>query len=559
MKKSCLFFAFCFLLFGTIAYAQNPNCFRITFSDKNDSPYSIDRPYEFLSPRAIAKRMRFNIPVIKQDLPVNPHYIQALSSLIHPPFDVISTSKWNNSVVIFYHGSENYQNYVDEIMNNFNFVESALPVAYLTTSDFSGIPIHKQTSNAIVYLSSCDYDYGNSIEQIRVHNGQYLHQAGFCGEDMLICVFDGGWINFNNISYFQPLYYNGQIWGTRDFASGVNNVYTGSSHGTSTTSIMAGAIEGELVGTAPKANYYFIRSEIPWFEQLVEEDFWAQAAEIADSLGADVINSSLGYTTFDSAYAVWQNIYTPTDNNGTASIASRAASILAQKGVIVVNSAGNSGNSDWLYVGRPADAPNILAVGAVNKDSIVAKFSSYGPSADGRVKPDVASVGWNTWVVGSSGDIWQGNGTSFSGPLIAGLSACLWQALPQYSSLELMQLIRKYGDSYYFPNDRTGYGIPNFYQIYLDHANNAPENKIPRFSAYPNPTTGKLKIISNLLRATNNELQVEIFDITGKKLSSHHLIIPLSNQIDISHLQSGIYFLHITSDIFSEPVKVIKK
>jgi len=561
---------FCVFATGIFTYAQNPNCFRITFTDKDNSPYAIERPDEFLSQRAINKRVRFEIPITEQDFPVNPQYVQNIQSFFNTITSVIATSKWNNSVVLHCPEVDNWQTIVDQIKEKFSYVKEVLPVAYYDLSKKVETPLPEQISNAIVYRGSCDYNYGKSIDNIKIHNGQLLHKAGFCGEDMLICVLDVGWTAFDLLSVFKPLFENGQIWGTRDLIPGVNDVYTGHSHGTSITSEMVCNIDGVMVGTAPKANYFFIRSDDPWREQLIEEDFYAQACEIADSLGADISTASLGYTTFDFE---WQNIYTPDDNIGTASIASRAATTLAEKGVIVVNSAGNEGNGLWRYLGRPADAFNILAVGAVNKDGVIAGFSSYGPSADGRVKPDVASVGDGAWMLNTVGGAMQGSGTSCSAPIIAGLAACLWQALPQYSSSQMMQLIREYGDCFSNPNDRKGYGIPNFYKIYSDITESVTEEESSNFSVYPNPTTGQLRIESN--KGINPLVSVEIFDIMGKKISSHHLIptsphhlIPSSSHhlipsssphLDISHLSAGVYFVKIHTENGAVVRKVIKQ
>jgi len=565
MNTKTFFFllSFCFfLLFSAFVYGQNPNCFRVTFSDKNNSPYSVTHPEDFLSSRAIAKRERFNIPVVVEDLPVNPQYITAIQNIINEPTSIIAISKWNNSVVLFCPETTNWQSIVNKLVDSLPFVKDVLPVANYPKSKNFEIPVYEQISDAIVYNSSCDYNYGNSIGNIYLHKGDLLHKAGYCGENMLICVFDAGWENFNNLPSFKSLYDNGQIWGTRDLIPGINNVYIGHSHGTAVTSEMASASEGSMVGTAPKANYYFIRSENPWSEQLVEEDFWAQAAEIADSLGADVSTASLGYTTFDTLYK-WQNIYTQNNNDGKSSIASRAASLLAQKGVIVVNSAGNEGNNSWKFLGRPADAFNILAVGAVNGTGAVASFSSYGPSADGRIKPDIASVGWDAWIFVSEGFLTQGSGTSMAAPIIAGLSACLWQALPQYSSLELMQLIREYGNRYNNPDNRTGYGIPNYYQLYLDHTNSIQDNKFPSLSVYPNPTAGELRIMREELRVTS----IEIYDVYGRKVGEKFPSNSLDGWqpevegaiIDISHLAQGIYFLKIDTDAGEVIKKVVKK
>ena len=554
--------AFCFLLFSTLVYGQSPNCYRITFSDKNDSPYSVNRPEEFLSPRAIAKRERFNIPIIEQDLPVNPHYIDSILNFSNESSQIISKSKWDNSVVIFYPETENCQDIIDKMVNYFPFVEDALPVAYYKLSIISETPFHIKSSKVVVNsFFSCDYDYGVGIEQIDIHKGQFLHKAGFCGEGMLICVIDAGWDGFDTISYFKPLYENGQILGTRNLIPCCENtVYTGGGHGTAVTSAMASDIEGKLVGTAPKANYYFIRSENSflfgseniWNEQLVEEDFFAQAAEIADSLGSDITNASLCYSIFDYE---WQNIYSPADNNGTTSIASRAASILAQKGVIVVIAAGNEGLNDWHYITHPADASNILAVGNVNKNGQLSPTSSYGPSADGRIKPDVASVGWKDWCVWSNGQIIQNGGyggTSAAAPVIAGLSACLWQALPRYSSLEIMDFIRQYGNRADNPDDRTGYGIPNFYQCYLDKTYGVEENTKPEVLVYPNPTTGALHVTSAALHVTD----VEVFDIYGRKQSNVSRVT--RNETNIAHLPAGIYFVKIFTESGIITKKVIK-
>jgi len=559
-RKGVARYAPAILLFCFSAYAQSPNCYRITFSDKNNSPYSVNRPEEFLSQRAIAKRERFNIPVTVQDLPVNPHYIDSILNFSSEPSQIISKSKWDNSVVIFYPETESCYDIINEIINHFSFVVDTLPVAYYKLPFISEKQIFTQITenndDARLFSSSCDYNYGRSVDNIKLHKGELLHKAGFCGEGMLICIIDGGFEGFDTISYFKHLFANGQILGTRDLIPGINNVFigTGMGHGTGVASILLSSIEGKLVGTAPKANYFFINSENSWSENLVEEDFWAQAAEIADSLGADVISSSIGYTnSFDYE---WQNIYTIADIDGKASIASRAASILAQKGVIVVQAAGNDGwNPAWKYIGHPADAFNILAVGCVLQNGDVMYSSSYGPTADGRIKPDVVALGENVWYVNSAGKIKNDGGyTSAAAPIIAGLSACLWQALPQYSSLEIMQLIREYGDQANNPDNKKGYGVPNFYQCYLDHTNSVPENKKFDVEVYPNPTTGELSVETH----RNASLQsVEIFDIYGRKCHVSR-VTRHENNINISHLRAGIYFLKIETEKGMNVKKIIK-
>ena len=542
--------------------AQSPNCYRITFSDKNNSPYSIERPEEYLSPRAIAKRERFNIAVTEQDLPVNPQYIEAILNFSTEPAQIISTSKWNNSVVIFYPETENCHDIINEMITQLPFVVDTLPVAYYQLPFITGKSIQKQMPEprkSIVYSSSsCDYDYGKSIVNIRLHKGEFLHKAGFCGEGMLICAFDSNWSGLDTLSYFKPLYDNGQMWGTRDLIPGVGNVYIANDdnfagHGTSCFSDMASCIEGTLVGTAPQANYFLMRTENPWGENLVEEDFWAQGAEIADSLGADVISSSVGYKYFDYE---WQNIYTSDDNDGKASIASRAASILAHKGVIVVQGAGNEGNTEWHYIGRPADAFDILAVGNVSVSGYISYTSSYGPSADGRIKPDVAAAGggWCVWRGQIREFTAEQGGCSGATPKIAGLAACLWQALPQYSALEIMDFIRKHGNRSQNPDDRTGYGIPDFYQCYLDHHIGVSESVMPEFSVYPNPTAGELQITNYELQITN----IEVFDVFGRAVLSHTAHHIPHTAINISHLPAGIYILKVVANEHIYTHKIVK-
>jgi len=455
---------------------------------------------------------------------------------------------------------------------HFSFVVDTLPVAYyklpfITEKSFiSETPV--QTETSVVYSSHfCEYDYGKSIYNMDLLKGQYLHKAGFCGDGMLICAFDGAWKNCETV--LQPLYENGQIWGTRDLAPCVNNVYIGNEdvhpyynvadHGTSTLSLMACCIEGQLVGTAPRANYFLIRTENPWGENLVEEDFWAQGAEIADSLGADVVTASVAYYTFDYE---WQNIYTPADHNGMTSIASRAASILAHKGVLVAQGAGNNGAGPlWSIICRPADAFDILAVGAVNSNGVLAWYSSIGPSADGRVKPDVVSPGEKALALFGDGTIKPYGGTSCATPILAGLAACLWQALPQYSALEVTDLIRKYGDRYNNPDDKYGYGAPNFYQCYLDHSSSVPEKIISEFLVYPNPTKGELHVTCHASHVTD----VEIFDVYGRKLTPRtSYLAPRTSHssslisIDISHLPQGIYIVKITAKGQVYTSKVVK-
>ena len=546
MKKLILL---CVLLGSLVAFAQeSPTCYRISLSDKNNNPYSIDNPSEYLSARALAKRTRFNIPITEQDLPVNPQYLQQIKA-IDNDIRVLCVSKWMNTTTIYCPDSTKLAQ-----ISSLPFVTDILPVAnYDLTIDYE-TPAANETIEPLVPNQSKDtvipFDYGYGYPQIALHNGHLLHNEGFRGDSMLIVVFDAGWTGLDTNAFFQSLFENGQIWGSIDLIPWRHYVYDGHYHGTIVTSTMAVQSEGVLVGTAPKANYFFIRSECPDSEQLIEEDFWAQAAEIADSLGADVINSSLGYTTFVDFP---QGNFTYQDVDGVTSIASRAATILGQKGVVVCISAGNDGANDWHYIGHPGDAFDVLTVGAADAEGNIAPFSSRGPTYDGRVKPDITSVGVNTVCIWPEYGLGTANGTSLAGPVAAGLCACLWQALPTKSSTELMQIIRESGSCYNNPNDSLGYGIPDFFAAYQLHAHDGvAQYSIPTVSVFPNPCT-------DLVTIPNRELniqRVELYSIDGRLVFSQQPEQDYFITVHVNNLPAGFYTGRILTN--NHQIKVFK-
>lgn len=538
MKKNIILFVVLFALISGLstlsAQEVSATCYRLYLHDKMSSPFRISQPQVFLSQRAIEKRQRFNISITPQDFPVNPNYIQQVKN-VDADVRLLCSCKWLNTITIYCPN----RNSLEQIQQ-LSFVDSVLPVACY---DLTGVP---QTKPAMTSLEPAfspivaapkesAYDYGDGYAQIAIHNGHLLHEAGFRGEDMLIAVFDAGWNSFDTIASFANLFQEGRLWGTIDLTPWSNYVYADHYHGTLVTSIMAAENEAALVGTAPRANYFLIRSEEPSMEQLIEEDFWAQAACIADSIGADVINSSLGYTNFaDFPQAV--NNYA-IDMDGQHSIASLAATILGHKGVIVCISAGNDGANEWHYIGHPCDAIDVLAVGAADIYGNIASFSSRGPSADGRVKPDISSVGVNTSCIWP-GDI-QGvaDGTSAAGPVAAGLCACLWQALPHKTSTEMMQLIREAGSCYNNPNDSLGYGIPDFYAAYLNNQVGVTEHSAATVEVFPNPCTDYLHISNG-----NGQVQyVELYSLTGALLKTCKSSNELLLRMNVSDLTPGIY------------------
>lgn len=530
--KIILSFFTCLLLGGTLCAQLPATCYRLTFSDKANSPYSIDNPSEYLSPRALEKRARFNIAITEQDFPVNPQYVQQVQS-VDSRIRVLCSCKWLNTLTIYCPDSTKLPQ-----IQALPFVTDILPVANYDLENMTSPSATPEPENSPWVSNSLrdsviPYDYGYALAQIAVHNGQLLHNEGFRGDGMLIAVFDAGWNGLDTSDFFRILFDEGRLLGTRDLIPFRNNVYAGHHHGTIVTSTMAGLTEQILVGTAPRASYFLIRSEEPDSEQPIEEDFWAQAACIADSIGADVINSSLGYTTF-SDFPQYESSYS--DVNGVTSIASRAATILGQNGVIVCVSAGNDGANDWHYIGHPADAYDILAVGAADIFGNIAYFSSRGPSFDGRVKPDITSVGVSTTCVYPGDYLGTADGTSLAGPVAAGLCACLWQALPLANSTQVMQYIRESGSCYNNPNDSLGYGIPDFYAAYSQHVG-ITEHRNPTLSVFPNPCT-------DFLQVPNGQLQIEtidLFDASGKLVKRVHNQGEYLIKIRVNELPNGIY------------------
>ena len=519
-------------VFG-LSSAQNASCYRIYLSDKNNTPYTIDNPLAYLSQRAVDKRTRFNIPITEQDFPVNPQYKQQILAL-DADMQLLSVSKWMNTVTVYCPDSI----VVPQILN-LPFVDSIMAVGNYILHD---APVFQNPENPIslvhhsVSNSKDNIDYGYGIGQIVLLNGIPLHEEGFHGEGMLIAVIDGGFFGIETTSFYQELVNSGRFLGKYSLMPNfVDTLESGWSevHGTIVTSAIAANTNGELVGTAPAASYALIHSEWVGSEEIVEEDFWANAAEIADSIGADVINSSLGYRKFPDFP---QNDITYENMDGVHSIASRCATILGQKGVIVCVAAGNDGNNDFYHISRPGDAFDILCVGACTADSIIADFSSRGYSYDGRVKPDITSQGVETACYYPNDMLSFANGTSLATPVAAGLCACLWQSMPDYTSTEMMQFIRESGHLYNNPNPEYGYGIPNFYQIYASHVGINDYNP-QQISVYPNPATDKL-----FLTNSDGSIQtINIYNAAGQLVLQHAVNGNPLIEINVTSLPKGFY------------------
>lgn len=435
---------------------RNKECpsyiYRVTLRDKQNSPYSIDRPSRFLSRRSIERRRKQNLPLDSTDLPVTPKYVRQIES---SRAVIIGESKWNNTVLAQMKDTSDVLRirqlpFVMDCKMVWKAPDSIAPTALKTKYEES---FHEWDSVA-------SSPYGRADAQIKVVNGNRLHDINCMGEGMMIGVLDGGFKNVDKIPAFSKV----DIKGTRDVVYPTSpSVFYEIDHGTKVLSTMAIQHPNYYIGTAPKASYWLVRCEDTQTEQEIEEDYWAIAAEFADSVGCDLINSSLGYNDFDKGYEshkLWQL-------DGHSTLISKSASLAAKKGMILVNSAGNSGMGPWKKITFPADADDCLTVGAVTDMLTNAPFSSVGPTQDGRVKPDVVAIGSPATVVTGRGSIAEDMGTSFAAPIICGLTACLWQALPEKTALEVMELIRQSGNNKEHPDNVFGYGLPNFWRAYM--------------------------------------------------------------------------------------------
>lgn len=544
------------LLIAVMAISQvAPNKYWVKFSDKNDSPYSINNPEAFLSQRAIDRRNTQGISIVENDLPVNQTYIDGVSGT---GATVLTISKWFNSVTV----EASSQSIIDAV-NALSYVESVEKAngnesATIEKEFFAREAYQIENQNSLKSANvGNSYDYGQAFNQIEMLNGIGLHDMGYDGEGMIIAVLDAGFQNVDDLSAFDSLWMNNQILGVRDFVSPYNpDLYDSHYHGAMVLSTMGANLPGEIVGTAPKADYWLIRTEDGDSEYLIEELNWVSGAELADSVGADVINSSLGYSTFDDSDM--DHSYDDMDGNSTP--ITIGADIAASKGILVVNSAGNSGNDPWHYIGAPADGNEVFTIGAVDGSGAYAGFSSVGPTADGRTKPNVVAQGSGSTVIDPwSGSVSFGSGTSFSSPITAGMVACLWQANPLKTNMEIMAAIESSGSLANNPTDLLGFGIPDYMEansILTVIENN--DAYLSEISVYPNPFDGDFTISLN----EDNVLvqEIELLDITGKRIELKQ-VEQGNNSVQFNKLQSlpkGVYILKVKAENITITRKIIK-
>lgn len=433
-------------------YAANPRYIqvRLYLRDKIGTPYMLDDPLKYLSPKAIERRKKQHLPVDSTDLPVHPDYLKEIRETgVH----VDAVSKWNNTVLIRLQDTTLLQ----------RIAELPCVAAYKkvwTEPDSTLLPPGnraKLLSNTYKYKE--DKYYGEAQTQIDMLNGAFLHNEGYKGKGMTIAVIDAGYFNADKIKALQKA----RILGIRDFIAPKEDIYAQNEHGMKVLSCLAANEPYAMVGTAPDASYWLLRSENSESESLAEEDYWAAAVEFADSVGVDIINTSVGYYRYDDPS---QN-FKYKDLDGKTMMISRTAAMASSKGMIICCSAGNTGTESWKKITIPADADHILSIGAVDRSRTVSLFSAVGNTADNRIKPDIMGLGSWCAVLGINGNLTHGSGTSFSSPIICGMVACLWEAFPESTAEELMKIVRLCCDNTHTPDNVYGYGIPDFRKAYL--------------------------------------------------------------------------------------------
>ena len=559
MKKFIPLFIALLLFVAEIANAQFSK-YIIRFKDKTGTPFTVGNPSQYLSPRALTRRSRQHITIDETDFPITPRYIDSVR--LSGTVTILNVSKWLNQVCIQTTDASALAR-----INSFPFVLASQPLMRPLTPPVRIDKLNEPVGPMMVPQTPQNildyYNYGVAFPQEHIHEGEFLHNNGLHGEGMMISIMDAGFRNYKTITAFDSVRNNGQIVETYDYVSNDPNVNDDDIHGMYCFSIIAANWPGQLVGSCPRAKFLLYRTEDAATEFPIEEQNWVAAAERADSIGADVFSTSLGYTQFDNS--IFNHTYA--DMNGHTTIIARGCAIAIRKGIISVVAAGNDGNSSWHFIGTPADTDSAVTVGAVNNAGVVAGFSSYGPSSSGVIKPTVASVGVGTAIAGSNNAPTFGNGTSFATPNLAGLVTCLWQGYQDFTNIEIIDAIKRSSSIFTAPNDRIGYGIPNFHKAYDDLAQLRALRNVNLIlgsdwmKIYPNPFKGSFTVLIKPQKTANAVFT--LYDAGGKLYLSKTValqqgqaqFLPFNT---IQPLARGMYTLKFNDGITKRSVKLLR-
>lgn len=546
LRVAAFLFTVCSLI-GTInpALAQRSGQYLLLFRDKASTSFRTDKPEAFLSQRSIDRRQRQHIAITERDLPVSSAYVQGLRQA---GARVLYTSRWLNAALV-------------------EATAAQLP-ALLALPYVQGLETGRVLNNARLDFSATQQatdlraskfgqaatvpTYGPADFQLRQLGVDKMHDLGYHGENKLIAILDAGFLRANRVSFLSSLFTENRVLATYDFPDRETDVYDDDEHGLNVLSIMAAEAPNQLYGPAYKATYLLLRTEIATSENPVEEAYWLFGAEYADSTGADVINSSLGYTTFDNP----ADNHTYNDLTGTKTLVSRAATWAADAGMVVVVSAGNEGASSWRYIGAPADSPGVLSIGAVDRNGALARFSSVGPTPDGRLKPDLVALGQGTTLGTSVGSVSNGNGTSFSGPLVAALATGFWQAYPALTAVQVRNILRQSGSQVDRPDVQYGYGIPNFERATV------LATAQQTLAIFPNPFTDTDRLTVTLADdELSQPITIRLTDLAGRPVLQRSYSNGQNGLLSFqtTDLQAGMYLLSVSTPNHIRTVRLLKR
>jgi len=504
------------------------NRYAIYLKDKNNTSFLASNPIQFLSQRAIDRRVKHNVLVTEQDFPVNSNYKQTIANT---GAKVLFTSRWLNVII-----AEATLTQITEI-NNLSFVQKSILVA-------PGLqPTQPDVSNGGIKLNMRIKSGTATQNQLNMLGIPQMHSNNYKGNGVLIAILDSGFPGVNTLSPFAHI--QAKLVDQYNFVNRDDDAFVNDSHGTEVLSIIAALKGDEFVGAAPEASFCLYVTEHVPDEYRIEEFQWLCAAERADSTGADILNASLGYNTFDDA----SMDYVKSQLDGQTAIVTKAAAIASSKGIAVVVSAGNEGNNSWQTITPPADAEDIFAVGSVTATGVKSSFSSFGPTADNRIKPDLVAMGSSTAAIGTNGNVRFVSGTSEATPLISSLLAGLIQQFPDKKVSELREVILQTSSQAAEPDNSLGYGIPNYERIvnYINFPVGVEEINHP-YIFFPNPLNQKLLLIKE-----KNDLHftleaIEVIDAHGKNIKTWKPLLTdkvIQYEIDLNDLQKGNYLLKV--------------
>lgn len=539
MRLTILIPAIFYVLFVNTLQAQD-NYYWITFKDKQHNAFSLSQPNAFLSDASVERRLNHGVSLDETDLPISQFYIDGISPFIH---ELKHRLKWFNMVVVrvsnpAYIDSLKALSYVDSV----GVIENIPPLAGKREKKFEeAVAIPDQ-------LVRYPNKYGIAFRQTVMLNTDLVHQMGYNGQNIRIAVMDNGFYNVHQMKAFDSI--RQRILYTYDFVNHEADVYNDGGHGTNVLSCMAANMPNAMYGTAPGASYCLFTTEDDNREWVMEEYNWAAAAEAADSLGATLFNTSLGYTRYDNSIGS----HTYSEMDGKTTLITRAANRAAEKGILVVNSAGNSGASQWYYISAPADGEKVLAVGAVDSTGKIANFSSRGPNAAGTIKPDLCAQGVRSAVVTIHGDLGFNGGTSFSSPILAGSIASLWSAFPGKTANQLKEALLASADKFLSPDSTYGYGIPNLYNAFMLLIHNFSKSVLPsdnQLLVHPNPFQNSFR--ATILSENDGWNDIELYSMNGEKILARKVYSRaktylVTEPIETTDLPVGSYILRLNGE-----------